>query len=94
MEKIQKKFYEVKKIMNNTPLFNNKNLSKDDGELLVNLTNDIFALSTEEEIKNNFRIINKVKANGTALKKEFYDNTKRLDSKINMWLKRLNEITK
>ena len=94
LEKIQKKFYEVKKIMNNTPLFNNKNLSKDDGELLVNLTNDIFALSTEEEIKNNFIIINKVKANGTALKKEFYDNTKRLDSKINMWLKRLNEITK
>ncbi|NWG28399.1 MAG: hypothetical protein HXY48_07670 [Ignavibacteriaceae bacterium] len=94
LEKIQNKFYEVKKIMSNASLFKNKNISKDDGELLVNLTNDIFALNTEEEIKTNLKIINEVRNNGKELKKEMYIRINKLDEKINIWLKRLNEITK
>ena len=73
---------------------NNTSISKDDGELFVNLANDIFTLNTEEEIKANLKILNEVKYNGKELKKEMYDRINKLDDKINNWLKRLNEITK
>ena len=94
LENIQSNFYEIKRIMNNHSLFNNKNISKDDGELLVNIANDIFALNTEEDIKTNLKIINEIRLNGKEIKKEFYNRINILDYKINNWLKRLNEITK
>ncbi|MDR3665485.1 MAG: hypothetical protein P4L35_01460 [Ignavibacteriaceae bacterium] len=94
LENIQDGYEKIKIIMRDTSKFNNKNISKDDGEFLVNLTNDIFSLNTEEIIKVN---IGKVKDSKIALReinKEIYNSTEQLEKKINIWLVRLQKIIK
>ena len=94
LERIQKKYEYIKKIMIDTSKFKDKPISEDDGEFLVTLTNDIFTSSIEEEIKINIKNVKDVKVTPIVFKKDIYRSTKKLEDKIDRWVVRLNDITR
>jgi hypothetical protein len=94
LESTQKKYEYIKKIMSDGSKFKNKNISKDDGEFLVNLTNELYSMSLEEEIIISIKNMTDAKATHMVINKCVRKKNKELGNKIDVYLFRLNGIIK
>ncbi len=92
LNSIQQKYNKVKNIIDELSHNDSKSISKDDGAFLVKINNQIFSLNIESEIKNKIKLIKDSETKRNLLSREFYRSINKLETLMNSWISRLNEI--